>query len=87
MVFYKVFYCSTLDASDKSYGSNISSFVILILSQMKTKCLRLAVCCEPQAKCPYYKKTNVASVGSVFSHTRKVKVPSLPETTKGKSTF
>ena len=32
-------------------------------------------------------KTNVASVGSVFNATRKVKVLSLPETTKEKSTF
>ena len=32
-------------------------------------------------------RTNVASVGSVFSDTRKVKVLSLPETIKEKSTF
>ena len=32
-------------------------------------------------------RTNVASVGSVFNDTRKVKVLSLPETTKEKSTF
>ena len=32
-------------------------------------------------------RTNVASVGSVFNDTRKVKVPSLPETIKEKSTF
>ena len=32
-------------------------------------------------------RTNVASVGSVFNHTRKVKVLSLPETIKEKSTF
>ena len=32
-------------------------------------------------------RTNVASVGSVFSDTRKVKVRSLPETIKEKSTF
>ena len=32
-------------------------------------------------------KTNVASVGSVFNATRNVKVLSLPETTKEKSTF
>ena len=31
--------------------------------------------------------TNVTSVGSVFSDTRKVKVLSLPETIKEKSTF
>ena len=31
--------------------------------------------------------TNVASVGSVFNDTRKVKVLSLPETIKEKSTF
>ena len=31
--------------------------------------------------------TNVASVGGVFNDTRKVKVLSLPETTKEKSTF
>ena len=31
--------------------------------------------------------TNVASVGSVFNDTRKVKFLSLPETTKEKSTF
>ena len=33
------------------------------------------------------KLTNVASVGSVFNDTRKVKVLSLPETIKEKSTF
>ena len=32
-------------------------------------------------------RTNVASVGSVFHDTRKVKVLSLPETIKKKSTF
>ena len=32
-------------------------------------------------------KTNVANVGSVFNDTRKVKVLSLPETIKEKSTF
>ena len=32
-------------------------------------------------------RTNVASVGRVFNDTRKVKVLSLPETIKGKSTF
>ena len=32
-------------------------------------------------------RTNIASVGSVFSDTRKVKVLSLPETIKEKSTF
>ena len=32
-------------------------------------------------------RTNVASVGSVFNDTRKVKVLSLPETIKKKSTF
>ena len=32
-------------------------------------------------------RTNVASVGSVFNDTRKVKVFSLPETIKEKSTF
>ena len=32
-------------------------------------------------------RTNVASVGSVFNDTRKVKVLSLPETIKEKSTF
>ena len=32
-------------------------------------------------------RTNVASVGSVFNDTRKVKVLSLPETLKEKSTF
>ena len=32
-------------------------------------------------------RTNVASVGSVFNDTRKVKVVSLPETIKEKSTF
>ena len=32
-------------------------------------------------------QTNVASVGSVFNDTRKVKVLSLPETIKEKSTF
>ena len=32
-------------------------------------------------------RTNVASVGSVFNDTRKVKVLSLPETMKEKSTF
>ena len=31
--------------------------------------------------------TNVASVGSAFNDTRKVKVLSLPETIKEKSTF
>ena len=33
------------------------------------------------------KRTNVASVGSVFNDTRQVKVLSLPETIKEKSTF
>ena len=33
------------------------------------------------------KLTNVASVGSVFNDTREVKVLSLPETIKEKSTF
>ena len=32
-------------------------------------------------------RSNVASVGSVFNYTRKVKVVSLPETIKKKSTF
>ena len=32
----------------------------------------------------YISRTNVASVGSVFNNTRKVKVLSLPETIKGK---
>ena len=32
-------------------------------------------------------RTNVASVGSVFNDTRKVKALSLPETIKEKSTF
>ena len=32
-------------------------------------------------------RTDVASVGSVFNDTRKVKVLSLPETIKEKSTF
>ena len=32
-------------------------------------------------------RTNVASVGSVFNNTRKVKVLSLPETIQEKSTF
>ena len=32
-------------------------------------------------------RTNVASVGSVFNDTRKVKVLLLPETIKEKSTF
>ena len=32
-------------------------------------------------------RTNVASVGSIFNDTRKVKVLSLPETIKEKSTF
>ena len=32
-------------------------------------------------------RTNVASVGSVFNDTRKIKVLSLPETIKKKSTF
>ena len=32
-------------------------------------------------------RTNVASVGSVFNDARKVKVLSLPETIKEKSTF
>ena len=32
-------------------------------------------------------RTNVASVGSVYNDTRKVKVLSLPETIKEKSTF
>ena len=32
-------------------------------------------------------QTNVASVGSVFNDTRKVKVLSLPETIKQNSTF
>ena len=32
-------------------------------------------------------RTNVASVGSAFNDTRKVKVLSLPETIKEKSTF
>ena len=32
-------------------------------------------------------RTNVASVGSVFNDTRKVKVLSLPETIKEKPTF
>ena len=32
-------------------------------------------------------RTNVASVGSVFNDMRKVKVFSLPETIKEKSTF
>ena len=32
-------------------------------------------------------RTNVASVGSVFNDTREVKVLSLPETIKEKSTF
>ena len=32
-------------------------------------------------------RTNVASVGSVFNDTRKVKVLSLPETIKEKSMF
>ena len=32
-------------------------------------------------------RTNVASVGSVFNDTRKVKVLSLPETIKQNSTF
>ena len=32
-------------------------------------------------------RTNVASVGSVFNDPRKVKVLSLPETIKEKSTF
>ena len=36
----------------------------------------------PRKKCL---RTNVASVGSVFNDTRKVKVLSLPETTKEKS--
>ena len=35
----------------------------------------------------YLFRTNVASVGSVFNDTRKVKVLSLPETIKEKSTF
>ena len=35
----------------------------------------------------YISRTNVASVGSVFNDTRKVKVFSLPETIKEKSTF
>ena len=34
-----------------------------------------------------YIRTNVASVGSVFNDTRKIKVLSLPETIKEKSTF
>ena len=32
-------------------------------------------------------RTNVANVGSVFNDTRKIKVLSLPETIKEKSTF
>ena len=35
----------------------------------------------------YILRTNVASVGSVFNDTRKVKVLSLPETIKQNSTF
>ena len=41
---------------------------------------------KPQ--CTYsISRTNVASVGNVFNDTRKVKVLSLPETIKEKSTF
>ena len=41
------------------------------------------------AECLFHtmSRTNVASVGSVFNDTRKVKVLSLPETIKEKSTF
>ena len=35
----------------------------------------------------YHSQTNIASVGSVFNDMRKVKVVSLPETIKEKSTF
>ena len=35
----------------------------------------------------FLSRTNVASVGSIFNDTRKVKVLSLPETMKEKSTF
>ena len=35
----------------------------------------------------YVFRTNVSSVGSAFNDTRKVKVLSLPETIKEKSTF
>ena len=37
--------------------------------------------------CVYTSRTNVASAGSVLNDTRKVKVLSLPETIKEKSTF
>ena len=37
--------------------------------------------------CINVSRTNIASVGSVFNYTRKVKVLSLPETIKEKSTF
>ena len=37
--------------------------------------------------CSKKSQANVASVGSVFNDTRKVKVLSLPETIKEKSTF
>ena len=40
-----------------------------------------------ESGCCLSSRTNVASVGSVFNDTRKVKVLSLPETIKEKSTF
>ena len=42
---------------------------------------------QPLIGCLIITRTDVASVGSVFNDTRKVKVLSLPETIKEKSTF
>ena len=43
--------------------------------------------CNDRLNSETISRTNVASVGSVFNDTRKVKVLSLPETIKEKSTF
>ena len=43
--------------------------------------------CAERCSKEFLSRTNVASVGSVFNDTRKIKVLSLPETIKEKCTF
>ena len=61
----------------------------LLFVNLRRPCARLSDVCNFVQSLPIFKMslTNVASVGSVFNDTRKVKVLSLPETIKEKSTF
>ena len=67
------------------YRSSLTlSRYIYLFSFVKTPRKFIIVWSFHKAKLVFYSPTNVASVGSVFNDTRKVKVLSLPETIKEK---